>query len=172
VSDPVGPAAPRRGAEHLGATHPTHVAPVMPPGAPRSRLALTRDELSAWGEALGRTAHAPLVVTLAGDLGAGKTTLAQAICRGYGVTEPVTSPTYALVHEYASPRGAVYHLDLYRLDDPRELDGLGWDEIVAAPALVLVEWPERAAGRVPTGVVVLDLEHHPSDEERRVLLAG
>lgn len=149
-----------------------HVGPVVPPGAARSRLALTRDELAAWGEALGRAAHAPLVVTLAGDLGAGKTTLAQAICRGYGVAESVTSPTYALVHEYASPRGAVYHLDLYRLENPRELDGLGWDEIVGAQALVLVEWPERAGGRLPADHVALDLEHLPGDDGRRLLLAG
>ena len=168
MSDP----APNRAPD--AATHDPsrHDGPVVPPGAARSRLALTRDELAAWGEAFGRAAHAPLVVTLRGDLGAGKTTLAQAVCRGYGVSEPVTSPTYALVNEYASPRGAVYHLDLYRLEDPRELDGLGWDEIVAAHALVLVEWPERAAGRVPAGAVALDLEHHPSDDERRVLLAG
>jgi tRNA threonylcarbamoyladenosine biosynthesis protein TsaE len=149
-----------------------HAGPVVPPLAAGSRLALTRDELGAWGAAFGRALHAPLVVTLRGDLGAGKTTLAQAICRGYGVAEPVTSPTYALVHEYASPRGPVYHLDLYRLADARELDGLGWDEIVGAHALVLVEWPERAGGRVPTGAVSLDLEHHPADDARRLLLAG
>jgi tRNA threonylcarbamoyladenosine biosynthesis protein TsaE len=128
--------------------------------------------LEAWGERFGRAARAPLVVTLAGDLGAGKTTLAQAICRGYGVTEPVTSPTYALVHQYASPRGAVYHLDLYRLEDPRGLENLGWDEVVAAPALVLVEWPERAGARLPAAHVPIDLEHLPGDDDRRVLLAG
>lgn len=149
-----------------------HVGPVMPAAAARSHLALTRDELVAWGVAFGREAHAPLVVTLGGDLGAGKTTLVQAICAGYGVADPVTSPTYALVHEYASPRGPVYHLDLYRLEDARELDGLGWDEIIGARALVLVEWPERAGGRLPAGAVVIDLEHHPSDDDRRVLLAG
>ncbi len=149
-----------------------HHGPVVPPRAARSRLALTRPELEAWGEALGRASHAPLVITLAGDLGAGKTTLARAICRGYGVTDAVTSPTYALVHEYHAPRGPVYHLDLYRLEGARELEGLGWDEIVSAPALVLVEWPERAAGRVPAGALALDLEHHPDDAARRVLLAG
>jgi tRNA threonylcarbamoyladenosine biosynthesis protein TsaE len=147
-------------------------APVVPPLAARSCLALTRDELAAWGEAFGRSARPPLVVALRGDLGAGKTTLAQAVCRGYGVAAPVTSPTYALVHEYESPRGPVYHLDLYRLEDPRELDGLGWDEIVGAQAVVLVEWPERARGRMPPGAVPLDLEYHPADEGRRVLLAG
>ncbi len=148
-----------------------HHAPLVPPLAPRSRLALTREELVAWGERFGRAATAPLVVTLAGDLGAGKTTLVQAICRGYGVAEPVTSPTYALVHEYRAPRGVVHHLDLYRLEDPRELDNLGWDEIVSATALVLVEWPERAGNRLP-GHVPIALEHLADDPDRRVLLAG
>ena len=145
--------------------------PRVPELAPRSRLALTRDELVAWGEALGRAARAPLVVTLSGDLGAGKTTLAQAICRGFGVEEEVTSPTYALVHEYRAPRGTVYHLDLYRLEREDELTNLGWDEIVTADALVLIEWPERAGGRLPPGHVPIDLEHG-EDETRRLLLAG
>ncbi len=144
----------------------------VPPAAARSRIALTRDELVAWGEAFGRNAVAPLVVALGGDLGAGKTTLVQAICRGYGVTGPVTSPTYALVHEYASPRGAVWHADLYRLRGPADLDALGWDELVASDRLGLVEWPERAGDRLPSGTVPLDLEHAAGDPERRVLLAG
>jgi tRNA threonylcarbamoyladenosine biosynthesis protein TsaE len=149
-----------------------HVGPRVPPLASRSRLALTLDELEAWGERFGRAAHAPLTVTLSGDLGAGKTTLAQAICRGYGVAHPVTSPTYALVHEYASPRGAVFHLDLYRLEDARELENIGWDDVMRTQALVLIEWPERAAGRLPTAHVPIDLEHLPDDATRRVLLAG
>jgi len=73
---------------------------------------MSREELVAWGEALGHAATPPLIITLAGDLGAGKTTLAQAICAGYGVTESVTSPTFALVHRYDAPRSPVYHLDL------------------------------------------------------------
>jgi tRNA threonylcarbamoyladenosine biosynthesis protein TsaE len=144
---------------------------LVPERAPRSRLALTRDELVAWGEAFGRAARAPLLVTLAGDLGTGKTTLAQAICRGFGVADDVTSPTYALVHEYRSPRGTVYHLDLYRLEREEELTNLGWDDIVGADALVLVEWPARAGTRLPAGHVPIDLEY-ADEESRRVLLAG
>ena len=144
----------------------------VPPAAARSRIALTLPELVAWGEAFGRSARAPLVVALRGELGAGKTTLVQAICRGYGVAEPVTSPTYALVHEYAAPRGPVWHADLYRLRGPDELDALGWDELVASDRLGLVEWPERAGARMPRGAVPLDLEHLPDDPTRRVLLAG
>jgi tRNA threonylcarbamoyladenosine biosynthesis protein TsaE len=146
-----------------------HVVPAL---APRGRVAMTRDELVAWGEAFGRAAKPPLVVTLAGDLGAGKTTLAQAICAGYGVAEPVTSPTFALVHRYNAPLSAVYHLDLYRLQRPSELVNLGWDEIVIAHALVIVEWPERAGELIPPDHVPIDLEYAPSDPDRRVLLAG
>lgn len=145
--------------------------PIVPPLAARARIALTEPELRSWGEEFGRAATAPLLVTLSGDLGAGKTTLAQAICRGYGVREPVTSPTYALVQEYEGTRSRVYHLDLYRLRDASELHNLGWHEIVAAPALVLVEWPERAGDLLPRDHVAIALEH-AAESDRRVLLAG
>ncbi|HEX6050460.1 MAG TPA: tRNA (adenosine(37)-N6)-threonylcarbamoyltransferase complex ATPase subunit type 1 TsaE [Gemmatimonadaceae bacterium] len=145
---------------------------VVPPLAPRGRVAMTRDELVAWGEAFGRAASPPLVVALAGDLGAGKTTLAQAICAGYGVTEPVTSPTFAIVHRYEAPRSPVYHLDLYRLERPSELVNIGWDEIVMAHALVIIEWPERAGDLMPADHVPLNLEHIAGDSDRRILLAG
>jgi len=133
---------------------------------------MTRAELVAWGESFGRAVAAPLVVALAGDLGAGKTTLAQAICAGYGVTEPVTSPTFALVHRYDAPRSPVFHLDLYRIQKPSELVNIGWDEISIAHALVIVEWPERAGDLIPSDHVPIDLEYAPSDPDRRVLLAG
>ncbi len=85
---------------------------------------------------------------------------------------PVTSPTFALVHEYASPRSVVYHIDLYRITGPEELTALAWDEIVSAQALVLVEWPERAGARMPSGHLPIDLEYVPGDADRRYLLAG
>jgi tRNA threonylcarbamoyladenosine biosynthesis protein TsaE len=128
---------------------------------------LSREALVVWGEALGRTLRAPRVITLSGDLGAGKTTLAQAICRGYGVTEPVTSPTFALVHEYAGGATPVHHLDLYRLRDRRDLLQLGWEELVHGDTLVLVEWPERAEGEIPPGAMHLVLRHVAGDESVR-----
>ena len=133
---------------------------------------MTRGELVAWGEAFGRAATPPLVVALAGDLGAGKTTLAQAICAGYGVTGPVTSPTFAIVHRYEAPRSPAYHLDLYRLDRPSELVNVGWDEIAMSHALVIVEWPERAGDLMLADHVPISLEHVPGDSDRRILLAG
>ena len=145
---------------------------IVPPLAAGGRLAVTQRELEQWGERFGHVSAPPLVVAVSGELGAGKTTLVQAICRGYGVTGDVTSPTYALVHEYASPRGPVHHLDLYRLGGPADLTNIGWDDIIAADALVLIEWPERAAGRLPSPAVHLALEHVPDDPRRRILLAG
>jgi tRNA threonylcarbamoyladenosine biosynthesis protein TsaE len=145
---------------------------IIPPLASRGRLAVTEPELLAWGEALGRAAQAPLILTVAGDLGAGKTTLARAICRGYGVTETVTSPTFALVHEYLSPRSRVYHVDLYRLIGEHELTNLGWDDIVAEHALVIIEWPERAGARLPADHAPITLQHIPGEPDRRLLYAG
>lgn len=145
---------------------------IVPDAAARGHIAFTRAELVAWGERFGRSARARLVVAIAGDLGAGKTTLVQAICRGAGVTMDVTSPTYALVHEYKGDRFPIYHLDLYRLEKPEDLTNLGWDDMLRANALILVEWPERGGDRIPLDAVPIDLELDPSDEERRLLLAG
>lgn len=150
------------------AAHP----PLVPSMAHHGALAMRADELRDWGHRFGRSAHPPLIVTITGELGAGKTTLVQAICRGFGVRDEVTSPTFALVHEYVAPKSAVFHLDLYRLDRPDQLDVLGWDEIVNGPGLVLIEWPERAGNRVPGGHVTLSLQHFPDDPERRLLYAG
>jgi tRNA threonylcarbamoyladenosine biosynthesis protein TsaE len=154
-----------------GGEQPAH-PPLVPPLAEHGALAMTEAELREWGRRFGRAAHAPLLVTIIGELGAGKTTLVQAICAGYGVTDEVTSPTFALVHEYRAPRSAVYHLDLYRLERPDQLDEIGWDEVVSARAVVLVEWPERAGDRLPPGHVTLSLQHLPDDPGRRLLYAG
>jgi tRNA threonylcarbamoyladenosine biosynthesis protein TsaE len=145
---------------------------IVPPLAPSGRLAMTREELVAWGEHFGEAARPPLIVAISGDLGAGKTTLVQAICRGAGVREPVTSPTFALVHQYQGAHSPVYHLDLYRLERPEELTNVGWDDIAVSHALILVEWPEHGGDRIPRDAVPIELEHDPADPDRRLLLAG
>lgn len=134
---------------------------------PGARLSL--DELRIWGEEFGRALGVPSLVTLEGELGAGKTTLAQAICRGVGVTEDVTSPTFALVNQYEANGTTIYHLDLYRLRGPDDLTNLGWDDIVNSEAVVLVEWPERAGHRIPPGAIRIRLEHVPNDDSHRLL---
>lgn len=145
---------------------------VIPPLAASGKVAVTEPELRAWGERLGRAAVAPLVIAISGELGAGKTTLAQAICRGAGVRDFVTSPTFALVQRYEGSRAPVYHIDLYRLAGARELTNLGWDDVLRDDALVLVEWPERADGYIPDDALHIEVEHHPTDPTRRLLLAG
>jgi len=145
---------------------------VVPSRADKGHLRLTESELRHWGQELGKSITPPLVVTLAGELGVGKTTLAQSICVGYGVREDITSPTYALVHEYRASRSSVFHIDLYRLDSVDQLTNLGWDEIVSSRSLVLVEWPERAGARLPEDHLDLDLDYLPGDPTRRILLAG
>ena len=145
---------------------------LVPSRAAKGHLKLTEKELLHWGEELGRAITAPLLVTLTGELGVGKTTLVKAICLGYGVREEITSPTYALVHEYRAPKSAVFHIDLYRLDSPEQLTNLGWDEIVSSRSLVLVEWPERAGARLPEDHLPIDLDYVPGDPDRRILLAG
>jgi tRNA threonylcarbamoyladenosine biosynthesis protein TsaE len=144
----------------------------LPPLAARGHLAVTESELIDWGERFGRAARPPLVVALSGDLGSGKTTLARAICRGYGVPDEITSPTFTLVHEFSGARSPVYHLDLYRLRGPDDLANIGWDEILSSDALVLVEWAERAGELLPPNHVPILLQHLPGDPARRLLYAG
>ncbi len=130
----------------------------------------TREQLDLHGDALARRLQAPALVTLSGELGAGKTTLVQAICRGLGVTEPVTSPTFALVHEYASSVARVVHCDLYRLESMSAVESLGLDDVFAdASAIVLVEWPDRAGTLLPTPTLAITLEHLADEPELRLL---
>jgi tRNA threonylcarbamoyladenosine biosynthesis protein TsaE len=148
-----------------------HRHDLLPPLAAEGRLALTEDELVDWGKRVGQQITPPLIITLDGDLGAGKTTLARAMCAGYGVTDYVTSPTFAIVHVYDAPKSQVYHVDLYRLDGPRELQNIGWDDIVHSDAVVLVEWPDRAGDLLPNHLPI-ELRYVDGDPLRRVLYAG
>ncbi len=107
------------------------------------------DELNRFGDELGRALRAPAVIGLSGELGSGKTTLVQAICRGLGAHALATSPTYALVHHYDAAGTAVYHVDCYRLTAPDQARDLGFDDVVREGAIVLIEWPERAGPWAP-----------------------
>ena len=122
------------------------------------RRELTEAELTDEGERLGRSLPPGSVLLFEGDLGAGKTTMVQAVARGLGVTQPATSPTYALVHHYQGRRGPVYHLDCYRLKHPDEAADLDWEAIVKADA-ALIEWPEKAGAWVPRPTLRITLGH-------------
>ena len=112
--------------------------------APRLKRRPSRSASGSRGELPRRG-----VVLLIGNLGAGKTTLAKGIVSGLGAAEPdeVSSPTFTLIHEYGG--GSVYHIDLYRLDEAREVATLGLDELFDRDALVLIEWGERFPQLMP-----------------------
>ncbi|MGH7532691.1 MAG: tRNA (adenosine(37)-N6)-threonylcarbamoyltransferase complex ATPase subunit type 1 TsaE [Gemmatimonadales bacterium] len=133
---------------------------------------MTEPELAEFGERIGAELPAGAVVALTGDLGAGKTTLVQAIARGLGVATPATSPTYNLVHRYAGRRGPVFHLDCYRLRRPEEAADLDWEGILREGDAILIEWPERAGDWAPAPTHRLFLHHLPDDPARRGVERG
>jgi len=127
-------------------------------------------ETVALGERLARELPARGVVLLIGNLGAGKTTLAKGIVAGRGAASPddVTSPTFTLIHEFAG--GRVYHIDLYRLDEPREVATLGLEELFDRDALVLIEWGERFPQLMPAARTEIRLRtaRDGTGEEREI----
>jgi tRNA threonylcarbamoyladenosine biosynthesis protein TsaE len=119
----------------------------------------------ALGEELARALPSQRVVLLIGNLGAGKTTMAKGIVRGLGAAEPedVSSPTFTLIHEYGT-QGRVYHIDLYRLDEPREVATLGLDEIFERDAVVLIEWGERFPQLLPAARTEIRIRTTENDQ--------
>jgi len=113
----------------------------------RDREFVTRspEETNDLGRQLAPELAPPKLVLLQGELGAGKTTLVKGIVEGYSVTnrEQVTSPTFTLIHEYRSPQADIYHIDLYRVDTPRQLETLAIDDLFGPRSLILIEWGEK-----------------------------
>jgi len=124
----------------------------------------SEQETISLGERLALELPARGLVLLIGNLGAGKTTLAKGIVSGLGAAaqEDVSSPTFTLIHEYGE--GRVYHIDLYRLDEPREVATLGLDELLERDALVLMEWGERFPQLLPPQRTEIRLR---ADEDER-----
>lgn len=124
---------------------------------------------SAWGAALARAldpevlAEQAFVVHLSGDLGAGKTALVRAVLRASGFPGAVKSPTFTLLEPYNLPSFSAYHFDLYRFSSSEQWFDAGFDDVLAAPGLVLVEWPEKAAGAL--GEPDLRIALAPTDRE-------
>ncbi len=129
-------------------------------------------ETVALGERLGVTASPGDVITLAGGLGAGKTTLTKAIGRGLGVPAEcyITSPTFSLLHEYPG-RLPLYHMDLYRLAGEEEIEELGFEDYLYGEGLCVIEWPERLGGLTPPNRLHIDLYFAGETARRAVLTA-
>ncbi|TAL85562.1 MAG: tRNA (adenosine(37)-N6)-threonylcarbamoyltransferase complex ATPase subunit type 1 TsaE [Rhodanobacter sp.] len=114
---------------------------------------------AALGQALASRLQEGLVIYLHGPLGAGKTSFARALLQACGVQERIKSPTYSLMEGYLALGRPAWHLDLYRIADPGELEWLGLDALAQPDALVLVEWPERGAGVLPAADLELSLSY-------------
>jgi tRNA threonylcarbamoyladenosine biosynthesis protein TsaE len=108
-----------------------------------------------------RGTTAGLFVTLAGELGAGKTTLVRGLLRQLGVQGAIRSPTYAVLETYPVAGGHVHHLDWYRLATVRDLEGLGFRDLLGAGQWVFVEWPDRAPAVAATADLCIELRYAP-----------
>jgi tRNA threonylcarbamoyladenosine biosynthesis protein TsaE len=127
------------------------------------------DETIALGRTLAPMLAPPKLVLLRGDLGAGKTTLVKGIAEAFeaAAQDDVTSPTFTLIHEYHGPRANLYHIDLYRVDTPRQLETLGLDDLIADNSVLLIEWGEKFPRFVRERDVEIALERL-SETERRI----
>ena len=115
-------------------------------------------------------ALADAFIALHGDLGAGKTTFVRHLLRALGIASRIKSPTYAVVEPHEAPGGiSIFHFDFYRFSDPHEWDDAGFRDIFAGPGLKLAEWPENAAGRIPTADLAIKIEAM-TDDTRTVTL--
>jgi tRNA threonylcarbamoyladenosine biosynthesis protein TsaE len=131
-------------------------------------ISSSAEETILQGRKLGAQLKPPVLILLTGELGAGKTTLTKGIVSGLeaGREEDVTSPTFTLVHSYRG-KVQVHHVDLYRVGDSHDLETLGLEDLLAEPAVVIVEWPEKLTLSTDWPVVRIHL-HHVADESRRM----
>lgn len=132
-----------------------------------SLLLESTKKTALFGECLGRVAEKGDVICLDGDLGAGKTTLAQSIAAGLEVDDDiyVNSPSFAILHEYPG-RLPIYHMDFYRLQDSADVEDLGFDEYFYGQGVCIIEWSLRAAEILPAESLRLILEIEDLDKRR------
>ena len=129
------------------------------------------EETMRWGREFSKRLNAPVLVLLAGDLGAGKTTLTKGIVSGLGAAneDDVTSPTFTLVHVYGRP-AKVYHADLYRIESFHDFETLGMEDMFTSPSVAILEWSERFPLQSPWPQIRIRLEHLGGDARRITVL--
>jgi tRNA threonylcarbamoyladenosine biosynthesis protein TsaE len=137
-------------------------------GTTRETTTHSAEETTAFGRTLTDLLAPPKLVLLRGDLGAGKTTLIKGIAAAFDAAaeEDVTSPTFTLVHEYRGPHANLYHIDLYRVDTPRELETLGLDDLISENSILLIEWGEKFPRFVRERDIEICLEHVGENERK------
>ncbi len=147
--------------------------PARASGVLREITTQSAEETIAFGRTLAALLTPPKLVLLRGDLGAGKTTLVKGIAAAFeaAAEEDVTSPTFTLVHEYRGPHANLYHIDLYRIDTPRELETLGLDDLRAESSILLIEWGEKFPRLVREREVEIALEQE-GETQRRIRISS
>jgi len=128
---------------------------------------MTEADTESAGFALAGRLPARAVVVLGGPLGAGKTCFVRGLAAGLGCGEPVSSPSYAIVHEYFGANGAVYHFDFYRLESPGELEVIGLGDYLDS-GVCLIEWGEKFPEALPAGAWKVELEPLVGNGGRRI----
>ena len=121
----------------------------------------TADDALAWGAQLAPTLAAGDVIALCGTLGAGKTQITRGIVAGMNSNAAVTSPTFTLVHEYLDGRLPIFHFDFYRMDSAAEVIGIGWDEFLTEPGVIIVEWADMFPDLLPPHTRWFQIEPQP-----------
>lgn len=121
-------------------------------------LLRTADEAYAWGMQLAKGLAAGDVIALCGHLGAGKTQITRGIVSGMDSKAAVTSPTFTLVHEYIDGRLPVFHFDFYRMESAAEVIGIGWDDFLTEPGIIIVEWADMFPDLMPPNTRWFHLE--------------
>ena len=133
----------------------------------------SREETLAIGRKLGEAAQAGEIYALAGDLGTGKTVFSKGFAEGLGVTETVSSPTFTILQIYEDGRLPLYHFDVYRIEEPEEMEEVGLDEYLEGDGVCLIEWPERIAEMLPAQVRTVRIEKDPEKDPswRRITIS-
>jgi len=139
--------------------------------APGRIVTRSTDETLALAGSVGGLLRPGDVVSLAGDLGTGKTVFARGVARALGVEDPVVSPTFTIVREYEG-RVPVVHVDVYRIDTFQELHDLGFEEVVRDDAVTIVEWGDAIDGMLPGDRLDVRLAAGAGDDERVIEIEG
>ncbi len=129
------------------------------------------EETIALAEKLGAKLRAGDVIAYLGDLGAGKTTFTRGLARGMGLSDLVTSPTFALVHTYGSEEKMLCHFDMYRISGEEELETTGFYDYPMEECVFAVEWSENILSALPENCIRIAMEHL-GDEMRRITIEG
>ncbi len=137
----------------------------------REFLTRSPEETEALGEKIAEKLTGGEVIALSGEMGAGKTALTRGIARGLGVAGGVSSPTFALVHEYRG-RLPVYHFDMYRIESWDDLYSTGFFDYLDSGGVLIVEWSENIENALPESAVRIRLRRGGTDSQRILTLEG